>query len=196
LKEFFTVFEKWELGEVVEDIERISSPSVSSSTQTLRPATLTSATLYRMITNRTIFFDNRIMSYFATHVLPDTLDDWPTFPPGLLLFLVIEHKHLRNWALSLAHKSNPIALEIFEGSYLYAVGLICNAARRQSPVTVKIRDRDTLEFFPFAKSPDLWTGFSAVLRLLPPQWLKGDVGQPLELRRIVLSHLEVHSSRQ
>jgi len=149
-----------------------------------------------MISNWTIFFDNRIISYLATHVLPDTLDDWPdTLPPGLLLFLMIEHKHLRNWALSLAHKSNPIALEIFEGSYLSAVGLISNAARRQSPVPVMIRDRDTIEFFPFAKSSDFWTGFSAVLRLLPPKWLKGDVGQPLELRRIVLSHLEVQSSR-
>lgn len=196
MKEFFTVLEKWELCEVVEDIERVSSPSVSPLTQTLRPATLTSATLYRMISNWTIFFDNRIISYFATHVLPGTLDNWPdTFPPGLLLFLMIEHKHLRNWALSLAHKSNPIALESFEGSYLSAVGLISNAARRQPPVTVKTRDRDTLELFPFAKSPDFWTGLSAMLRLLPPQWLKGDVGQPLELRRMVLSHLEVQSSR-
>lgn len=197
MKEFFTVFEKWELCEVIEDVERVSSISVSSLTQTLQPCTLTTATIYRMISNSTIFFDNRIISYFATHELPNTPVDWPdTFPPGLLLFLVMEHKHLRSWALSFAQKSNSIPLEIFGGFYISAVELISNAMRRQLPLFTDAGGGDTLQLFPFANSPDFWAGLTAVLRLLPTQWLKDNVGQSLELRRLILSHLQVQSSCQ
>jgi len=193
LAAFFAEFDKWELSEVLDDIARSSK----NSSQALPLTNLSSATLYRMMSNWTIFSDKRILAYFATHEMPDTLSGWPdaSVPPGLLVFLTIEFKHLRRWAVSRASKSSFISPEVLNGSYLLAIDMIHEAMQRQLGTDAKLDSRKQ-EPFSFAQSSDFWMGLNAALRLLPPQWLKGSSGQPLEFRRTILSHLRVQGPRK
>lgn len=191
LAAFFAEFNKWELSEVLEDIARSSK----TSSQALPLTSLSSATLYRMVSNWVIFSDKRILAYFATHEMPDTLSGWPdaSVPPGLLVFLTIEFKHLRRWAVSRASKSSIISLEALNDSYLLAIDMIHEAMQRQLGTDAKLDSRKQ-EPFSFAQSSDFWMGLNAALRLLPPQWLKGSFGLPLEFRHTILSHLRVQTS--
>src|SRR6266498_4404829 len=196
LTAFFAEFDKWELSEVLQDIARSGKSSMNSS-QALPLTNLSSATIYRMMTNWMIFSDKRILAYFATHEMPDTLSGWPeaSVPPGLLVFLTIEFKHLRRWAVSRASRSSFISPEVLNRSYLLAIDVIREAMQCQLGTDAKLDSRKQ-EPFSFAQSSDFWIGLNAALWLLPPQWLKGSFGRPLEFRRSILSHLRVQSSRK
>ncbi|KAJ3513039.1 hypothetical protein NLJ89_g3171 [Agrocybe chaxingu] len=66
----------------------------------------------------------------------------------------------------------------------------------------KFESRDTsnssssngLSPLPLAQGPDLWSGVGAALRLIPPEWLKSSVGQSLQVRGAIFSHLHDSSS--
>lgn len=148
-----------------------------------------------MISNWSIFWDSRIVLYFATHALPDHLPGWPrsSMPPGILLFLLAAQNHLRQWAVSHIAKNSFVPYELFHGSYLLAIEAICNGLQHQ------LRDfgaegQVVAEHYPFAQSSDFWKGMNTVLRLLPPQWLAASSGKPVVLRRAVMNHLQSNNS--
>ena len=191
LQVFFTAFEKWELDEVLKDVES----TVLSSSQSLPVAHLHPATLFRMISNWTIFWDSRIVLYFATHSLPDHLPGWPqpSMPPGILLFLLAAQNHLRQWAVSHITKNSFVPHELFQGSYLLALEAICDGIQHQ--LRDSAEGQVTAEHYSFAQSSDFWNGMNTVLRLLPPQWLAGSSGKPVVLRRAIMNHLRFNDSR-
>ena len=189
-------FEKWELSEVIADIERTTSSHTSSS-QALPESKLPAATLYRMLWNWTVFTDPRVLSFFQTHSIPDNLTGWPDgpFPPGLLVFLVLENAHLRKWAFSRASQSTLISLDAFSAPYVNAIALISSALLRQLHGLSQAQGSGQHQNFQFAQPSDFWTGLNGLLRLVPPQWLVSTAGQALEFRRVVLGHLQVQGSR-
>ncbi|KAF9534475.1 SEN1 N terminal-domain-containing protein [Crepidotus variabilis] len=191
LKQFFVEYEKWELSEVIQDMERADNPSVSGHPPT--PANLPVPTLYRMVANWNIFNDSRVQSYFLAHSIPEDEEGWPQspLPPGLLVFLMVDPPHLRKWAVTLASNSSIIPLDAFSAPYITAMASITSVLRRQLPDAM---DTPKHELIPFAEPASIFNGVNAVLRLVPPDWLKGSSGQPLELRRALLSHLQVDGS--
>ena len=197
LQVFFAAFEKWELSEVLKDLEIPILTVDSSSTQSLSMAHLEPSTLYRMVSNWTIFCDSRIVFFFATHALPDSLPEWPqaSIPPGILLFLLAEQDHLREWATSHVPKNTFIPFELFQGSYLLAIGAICNAIQHQLLDSASGQAPVVMDHYSFAQPLDFWNGMNTVLRLLPPQWLAGKVGKPVELRQAIMNHLRVQNPR-
>lgn len=195
LKQFFTEFGRWELSEILKEIE--DSESTASSSSHLLPASnLPAATLYRMVANWDVFTDAKITSYFLSHTLPESVDGWPEapLPPGLFIFLIAEPLHLRKWAINIASKCTIVPSEIFSCFYLDAMTLIISVLRRQLPDVMNTLSANNA--IPFAGPSDLFDGLNAALRLMPPEWLKGSSGQPLELRRTLLSHLGVESPCQ
>lgn len=194
LQVFFAAFEKWELCEVLNDLANPILP-VDPSSPSLPLSHLHPATLYRMVSNWTIFCDSRIALYFATHTLPDDLPEWPqTVPPGILLFLLSKQNHLRQWAISHIPNSCFIPHTLFQGSYLLVVGAICDAIKHNFHDSAS-QAVVVMEHYSLAPPSDLWDGMNKVLRLLPPQWLAGNLGKPVELRRTIINHLRVQNSR-
>jgi len=169
----------------------------SSSRQSLSVAHLEPSTLYRMVSNWTIFCDSRIVVFFSTYAIPDSLPGWPqaSIPPGILLFLLAEQEHLRRWATSHLPKNTFIPNELFQGSYLLAMGAICNAIQHQILDSASSQTAIVMDHFSFAEPLDFWNGMNTVLRLLPPQWLAGNVGKSVELRQAIMNHLRVQNPR-
>jgi hypothetical protein len=191
-------FEKWELCEVLKDLESpVLSTDLSSSRQSLSMTHLNPATLYRMVANWTIFYDSRVVLYFSTHALPDSLPEWPqsSIPSGILLFLLAEQDHLRQWAMSHIPKNTFIPFELFQGSYLLAIGAVCDAIQHQLLDPASSQAPIIMEHYSFAQPSGFWNGMNTVLRLLPPQWLSGNAGKPVELRRAIMKHLRVQNAR-
>jgi hypothetical protein len=170
---------------------------MDTSSQSPLMTHLDPATLYRMVSNWTIFCDSRVALYFATHALPDSLPEWPqtSIPPGTLLFLLAEQNHLRQWATSHIPKNTFIPHELFQGSYLLAIGAICDAVQHQLRDSASSQGSVVMEHYSLAQPSDFWNGMNTVLRLLPPQWLAGNFGKPLELRRAIMNHLRVQNPR-
>lgn len=155
------------------------------------------AILYRMVYNWTIFCDSRVVSYLATHALPNSLPGWPqtSIPPGILLLLLVEQNHLRQWAISRLPKNTFIPLESFQESYLLAIGTICDVIQRQLRDSASSQVPVVVEHYSFAPPSDFWNGMNLVLRLLPPKWLAGSSEKPVELRRAIMNHLRVQKTR-
>ncbi|KDR82678.1 hypothetical protein GALMADRAFT_220668 [Galerina marginata CBS 339.88] len=190
---FFNEFNKWELQEVLNDLDAVNHLDSSSQEQVISSNSLPIGTLYRLLCNWTIFSDHRILAYLQSRVPFNHVIDWPDYPipPSLLVLLLVDNTELRSWAAARASSSKIIQPDFFTGHYTEAVDVIVRVMTtsdetysKKSPPVASIMNN--LEF---AQSSELWSGFLAILRLIPPQWLKSTVGQPLKLRRVVLSHL-------
>lgn len=202
LAQFFTQFEAWELQKIVQDINLAETASNSSSNEPT--ASLPSGTLYRLVSNWNVFCDSRVTSYLQTHIPPSPVFGWPEnpLPPGMLVLLIADDAKLRIWAKNYASRSKLIPKDLLSKSYIEALELVISALETSSrPLSEQdvIPDQampPPLKHIRLAQTSDLWSGIYTIMRLLPPEWLNSNLGNPPKLRRITLSHLQDPAPRQ
>lgn len=198
LDAFFSEFNKWELQEVWNDLERIEQAAALPDVQPIRSVNLPIGTTYRLVTNWTIFQDPRVLSFLQKGILSLHAVDLANYPipPGILVLLLADNSHLRTWAVTQASKSMMIKPELFIGAYVEAVETVLHVlstydATHSTPSV----GPPLMAHLPFAPLSELWSGFNKLLRFIPPEWLKKPTGTPLLIKRIVLGHLQDEGSR-
>ena len=208
---FYKSFDQWELEGVLEALANsgISLHHPDSSRQrTLSDAP--SAVVYNMVANLTILKDPRILSFIRSLGPSQPLPGWPTdpLPAGLLILMLDEASNVRRWARNQASRCTivPIPREKFVGSYQTAVEAVAYALSSSNPSSALSSPAfppppdsylaSSTSPFSFASDPaNLWSGFCAVLRLVPPESLSSSTHQRADLRRIVTSHLHDTGAR-
>lgn len=201
LKEFFVAFEKWELEEVLKDIDLASSVSSAYLDQPQKPDIM----LYRMLSNWTLFCSAQVLAYLESHIPADLPNSWANLPlpPGILVLLVARNTEVRTWASSYASRTQLLEPKLFIGSYLKALGVVHSALQHpqsensqpslmSSTVTQSSSEIPPLEY---AKASEFWPGFNIILHVIPPNYLKSNCSQSLVLRRDIFSHLRDNDSR-
>jgi senataxin len=201
LKEFFVAFEKWELEEVLKDIDPVSSVSGDYLEQSQKSDTM----LYRMLFNWTLFCNAQVLAYLESHIPADLPNSWANLPlpPGILVLLVARNTEVRTWASSYALGTQLLEPKLFIGSYLKALGVVHSVLQlpqsetSQPSLISSTAARPSSEIPPlkYAKASEFWPGFNIILRVIPPNYLKSNCPQPLVLRRDIFSHLRDNDSR-
>ncbi|KAF8798795.1 hypothetical protein BYT27DRAFT_6878132 [Phlegmacium glaucopus] len=164
--------------------------------QQMTLAELPPATVYRMVSNWTIFCDSRIQTILRTYAPSNCSTGWPTdpLPPGMFVLLIVASPVLRTWAKGHASNSSLIAPDKFLDSHVNALGVLAHAihashsgpAQPSLSTTAPPNLNTQLEF---AGSFDLWSGFHSALRLIPPEFLTSTSRQRINIGRMVTSHL-------
>ncbi|KAF8908972.1 SEN1 N terminal-domain-containing protein [Gymnopilus junonius] len=192
LEAFFAEFNKWELREVWNDIERADQTTTLTDTQQSLSVSLPVGTLYRLVTNWTIFQDPRILSFLQKGVLSVhlvNLADYP-IPPGFLVLLLADNSQLRNWAVTQVSQSTMIRSGIFTGAYIEAMETILHVVSTYDAAkSTPSAGPSLVAHLQFASLSELWSGFNKLLRVIPPEWFQTATHLPLSLRRTVLGHL-------
>lgn len=172
--------------------------------QQMTLANLPPATVYRMVSNWTIFCDPNIQSILNRYAPSDCSTGWPTdpLPPGMFVLLIVVNPLLRSWANNHASSSSLIAPDKFRGSHVNALGVLAHAIHAshigpaQSCLSTPAPPNPFNMQFTFAGSSDLWSGFYSALRLIPPEFLISTSRQRINIGRIVTSHLHDQGPRQ
>ena len=167
-------------------------------------AKLPPATVYRMVSNWTIFCDPSIQSILHRYAPSNCSTGWPTdpLPPGMFVLLIVENSLLRNWASNHASSSSLIAPDKFRDSHANALGVLAHAIHAsdigsaQSSLKTPAPPNPFNMQLTFAVSFDLWSGFYSALRLIPPEFLISTSRQRINIGRIVTSHLHDQGPRQ
>ena len=204
MNEFIKSVEDKELQSVVKDVSDAGfTPELVLNPQ-LTLAALPSATVYRMVSNWTIFCDSRIQSILHTYDPSNCSTSWPTdpFPPGMFVLLIVANPLLRTWASSLSSSSSLIPPEKFRSSHVNALGILAHAIHAshsglaQSSLTTPAPPNPLNTQLTFAGSHELWSGFHSALRLIPPEFLIPTSRQRINIGRAVTSHLYDQGPRQ
>jgi senataxin len=212
---FYNSFNEWELNMVMSALSRAGISSDASSDPPQIPlSNAPSAVVYHMVSNLQILRDSRILSIIRAHAPSDLLPSWPTDPPpaGMLILLVDENPLVRQWAKNQISKCKvvPIPKEKFVGVYTVAMDAVAHAVSAgtqsiglsnstTSTVTLKNAAIPASSSFStsYAKDPaDLWSGFCAFVRLIPPELLTSGTHHNVDLRRLVTGHLHDTGPRQ
>jgi len=203
LKEFFTVFEKWELEEVLKDIDPVGS--VADPTPTESQKQLSEAALYRVLSNWTLFCNAQVLAYLESHPPTDSPNSWADLPlpPGIFVLLVARNTEVRTWASKYASRVQPLEPELFIGSYLKALEVVHSALQLQSENSKPLLTSSTPArpssgttlLLEYAKPSEFWPGVNIILRLIPPNYLKSNSLQPMALKRDISSRLRDNNSR-
>jgi senataxin len=171
-----------------------------------------SAVVYHMTCNLQILRDPRMLSIIHAYPPSDLLLGWPTDPPpaGLLILLVDENSQVRRWAKIQLSKCKiaPIPMEKFVGAYTVAIDAVAHAVsagtrgNASSNPVVSVNNTATeasglFGTFSYVTDPgDLWSGFCALLRLIPPELLTSSSHHNVDLRRLITGHLHDIGPRQ
>ena len=202
---FIKNVESHELNFVLEDVLSAGftvAPGLILNQQ-MTLANLPPATVYRMVSNWTIFCDPRIQSIFHRYAPSNCSAGWPTdpFPPGMFVLLIVVNPLLRGWASSHASSSSLIAPDKFRHSHVNALGVLAHAIHAshigaaQSSLSAPAPPNSFNMQLTFAGSFDLWSGFYSALRLIPPEFISTS-RQRINIGRIVTSHLHDQGPRQ
>ena len=199
LEEFFVAFEKWELEEVLKEIDPVSSASSAYLDQSQKSDTI----LYRMLSNWTLFCNTQVLTYLESHIPADLPNSWANLPlpPGILVLLVVRNTELRTWASNYVSGTQLLEPKLFIGSYLKALGVIHSVLQlpqsensQPSLNSSTARPSSEVPQLEYAKASEFWPGFNIILRLIPPNYLSNSPG-PLVLRQDIFSHLRDNDSR-
>ena len=215
LKGFYNSFNEWELNMVISALSRVGITSnVSNNPLQLSLSNAPSPIVYRMVCNLQILRDPRILSIIRACPPSDLLPGWPTDPPpaGMLILLVDHHVRVRQWAKNQISKCKmvPVPKEKFVGPYAIAIDVIAhavsagtrtNALSNSATAAVtfnnSVNTTGLFNAFSYATDPvDLWSGFCAFLRLIPPELLTSSTHLNIDLRRLVTGHLHDNGPRQ
>lgn len=182
---FFLEFDKWEVKEV---LEVIADNSTNDGTVQRPDASI--GTIYRMVSNWAIFRSPQVLHYLQSHIPSNVGDDWPDdpIPPGTLVLLFAADSRLRSWAISCASRCKMIQPTLFTGSYCKAMQMVIQILKMAStPDSAELRSMTNR--IQFLQSTELWPGCHTLLKLIPQEWLKSNIGEALELKRTILSQL-------
>jgi senataxin len=131
----------------------------------------------------------------------------------MLILLVDENPQVRQWAKNQISKCKivPIPKQKFVGAYAVTVDLIAHAVSAGTqiiglsnpaipaiyPNNSAIATSGAFSTFSYATDPaNLWSGFCAFLRLVPPELLTSGTSHNVDLRRLVTGHLHDTGPRQ
>ena len=202
---FIKNIESHELESVLEDVLRAGFVPAPGSilNQQMTLAELPPATVYRMVSNWTIFCDSSIQSILHRYAPSNCSTGWPTdLPPGMFVLLIVANPLLCSWARNHASSSSLISPHKFRGSYINALGVLAHAIHAshngpvQSSLSTSAPPNPLNTQFIFSESFDLWSGFHSALRLIPPEFLISTPRQRINIGRIVISHLHDQGPRQ
>lgn len=203
VNEFIKNVEDKELEFVLKDVLGAGFRPGSIFDQQMTLAKLPSATVYRMVSNWTIFCDSRIQSILHIYAPSNCSTGWPIdpLPPGMFVLLVVANPLLRTWASSHASSSPLITPDKFRDSHINALGVLAHAihASRSGPdessLATPTPQNSLNTQLTFAGSSDLWSGFYSALRLIPPEFLISTSRQRINIGHIVTSHLHDQGPR-
>lgn len=201
---FIKNIEGHELDFVLEEVLGAGFTAAPGLDQQMTLAKLPSATVYRMVSNWTIFCDPRIQSILDRYAPSNCSTGWPTnpLPAGMFVLLIVANPLLRNWARNHASSSSLIALDKFRDSHVNALGVLANAIHAshigppQSSLSTPAPPNPFDMQLLFSGSFDLWSGFYSALRLIPPELLIPTSRQRINIGRIITSHLHDQGPRQ
>jgi senataxin len=216
LESFYSSFNKWELSLVINALSRAGLTSGTANHNShVTLSNVPPAVVYHMVCNLDILQDTRILSIIHAYPPSDSLPGWPSDPPpaGILILTVDENAEVRQWAKNQISKCKivPIPKEKLVGAYSIAMDAVAHAvsSRTQvsnSHISATMADglgrtlatkAGALGSFSYATDPvDLWSGFSAFLRLVPPELLTSSSHHNTDLRRLVTGHLHDTGPRQ
>ena len=200
VNEFIKNIEGKELEYVLQDVLGAGFTPGLTLNQQMTLAELPPATVYRMVSNWTIFCDSRIQSILHTYAPSNCSTSWPTEPmaPGMFVLLIVANPQLRTWARSHASSSSLIAPDKFRDSHVNALGILAHAihASHGGPPSSLGTPNPLIMQLTFAGLFDLWSGFHSALRLIPPDFLTPTSRQRINIGRIVTSHLHDQGPRQ
>ena len=173
-------------------------------TQTNHPE-LPSILLYHILSNLFILLDPRILSLIRSYPLSENQYGWePSIPPpGIFLLMVHECAAVRVWARGQVSKFTlvPVPNDRFITPFsviLESLVTTLTGGRAVSlpPNTLSLPDSPVAAFPLTSDLTQLWTGFGALLRLVPPEYLTPTQAIKVDLRRFVIGHLHDTGSRQ
>lgn len=187
LKNFFSVFEGWELTTVLEDLKKEGFTAGDSMEGTGRSlADIPIQLLFRMVTNWTIFSNSEIQTLLHDFAPAQPVSGWPSIypPPGMLLLAVDQSEQVRQWARGQCLSADLTVMPPakFTGSYIKAFEMMVQAIQGTTS------NLDGSPAFNVSSDPVvLWSAFSKVIRLVPPT--ENPCKSTFDLRRTVTSHL-------
>ncbi|KAF9013411.1 SEN1 N terminal-domain-containing protein [Cyathus striatus] len=168
---FFETFENWELAMVIEKLNVAGFTTQSFNSEIKSISDVSSEILYRMLSNRTIFSDSRILSII--HKYPpngDVSSAWPSglVPPGVLL-------------LQISNNPDP---QTFTSNYLAALNYFILALNGSPDLSLRLT----------GDVSELWKGLNSVLKFVPVE-IFNSVMQSNGICHIVAKHLPDNGSQ-
>jgi senataxin len=166
---------------------------------------LPSILLYHILSNLYILLDPRILSLIRSYPLSENQYGWdPSIPPpGIFLLMVHECPPVREWARGQVSKFTlvPIPNDRFITPFSVILEPLVTAltggrAVSLSPNTLSLPDSPIAAFSLTSDLTQLWTGFGALMRLVPPEYLASNQAIKVDLRRFVIGHLHDTGPRQ
>ena len=179
LDNFWTSFCQWELRSV---LARLSAHGINLDTPETTPP-IPSTIAYRMVTNISLFQDERIQSILHKVTPTEHIPTWPKdpIPPGILALLIDENPAVRKWASAQSSQATiiPIPNDVLIPHY------------RTVAVSVTRRDGDSSNHV--LKSPPVqdpvifWKCFYDFIRFIHPDYLVSSSND--DIRHFVIGHL-------
>ncbi|KAL0961073.1 hypothetical protein HGRIS_014934 [Hohenbuehelia grisea] len=176
---------QWQSSIILECLQTlgISDTSSTSSGNTLSDAP--SAIVYQMTSTIPLLKDPKIISVLRSFPPVHPFLEWPEdpIPPGMLMLLLDQNSAIRTWAADQIKrcKTVPIPIATLDDRYKSALGTIMSAlsASQSASAAYSFCD-DRFE---------QWSGFTSVIRMLPPEVLSTPIAGINDPRRLVIGHL-------
>ncbi|KAI0078277.1 hypothetical protein K474DRAFT_1619824 [Panus rudis PR-1116 ss-1] len=188
MSNFLQHVSKWEADSILKVLsERKLYPPNISGGRTLSDAP--SVLTYYICSNPDILRDSRILDVLHNCAPTRVFTDWPTDapPPGLFLLLLDNEERTRSWATQQIARCTvtPMAAERFTSAFREVIEVAVTAV---APNAANASSGPSWNM-PFSNDLTvLWSGFSVILRFIPPKWLMPEAGK-VDIRKVVTSHL-------
>ncbi|KAG2151416.1 SEN1 N terminal-domain-containing protein [Suillus clintonianus] len=188
IRAFYSNFDDWELSVVIEALVRSGIDLSSSRLASPTPQKVPQPLLYHMVSNMRVFRDPRVFSLIRAC---PPISSWPSDPPppGLFVLVMDESSAVRQWAKAQIVKSTQVPM--LEHQFVAGHELALQAVIKALTLSREGEGVTTDSALPYSfssDSPELWAGFSQILRHLPTEVLvKSSEG--MGYRRIVTGHL-------
>lgn len=195
---FYDSFDDWERRATLDDLASVGISLGAERSFAQRKMLEVPAIIFHILSNLAILKDPTILSILHAFPPLEPLRDWPSdpIPPGLMILMMDESLDVRQWAKAQAAKCKvvPIALDKFSRSHDQSLEAIASAlSSSSSEFPAMSTPNNTMTATPrytFASQPeDLWSGFTSVIRLIPPSALTSSPRRNADIRRIVTGHL-------
>ncbi|TFK40652.1 SEN1 N terminal-domain-containing protein [Crucibulum laeve] len=191
LERFYDMFEEWELVMLLEDLKSAGFHVLHAASNKASLSDAPAVLLYRMLSNWKIIQDGRIHVLLQKYPPSGYVTGWPKdlLPAGLFILMLDVNNNLRTWARNYASKCTvvPLPYNTFVGPYPKMLEKIVDSmASPDSNIhSVLVGGESLLVEDP----PQFWSGFYAILRLVPVEFLKASTLRTVNLCRIVNGHL-------
>ncbi|KAH9950533.1 SEN1 N terminal-domain-containing protein [Amylocystis lapponica] len=192
LKSFYDNFNEWELQSVLLALSNVKILPDSAPTDERTLSDAPPAVVYHILSNLHILQDPRILKIIHSSPPGALISRWPTdIPPAGLFFLLLDARlESRNWARQqlASYKSTPLSKDHFLSTYITVLQTVTKLVMPESSVNPGVVD--ILARFTFVQDvATLWSGYCAMLRFVPVEFLRTGKSIGIDLRHVVIGHL-------